>query len=150
MFNRASSSQWFRVAIWQPQIIKRLLETNFWWAEKKMAKDTLCNILQQLLFIACIEIFWPCIYPLRCMAAPLSFEFERVVNSSHQTGNGELSAGKLELTEYLFERSSSSTSISMPYSSTQVNTVNFLFIKPFNSHEWPRENFSILFQYNFN
>ena len=69
------------------------------------------------------------------MAAPLSLEFERVVNSSHQTGNGELSAGKLELTEYLFERSSSSTSISMPYSSTQVNTVNFLFIKPFNSHE---------------
>ena len=70
------------------------------------------------------------------MAAPLSFEFERVVNSSHQTGNGELSAGKLELTEYLFERSSSSsTSISMPYSSTQVNTVNFLFIEPFNSHK---------------
>ena len=72
---------------------------------------------------------------LRCMVAPLSFELERVVNSSHQTGNGELSAGKLELTEYLFERSSSSTSVPMPYSSTQVNTVNFLFIEPFNSHE---------------
>lgn len=61
-----------------------------------------------------------CADHLRCMAAPLSFEFERVVNSSHLTGNGELSAGKLELTEYLFERSSSSTSISMPYSSTQL------------------------------
>ena len=56
------------------------------------------------------------------MAAPLSFEFERIVSSSHQTGNSELSAGKLELNEYLFDRSSTSASILIPYSTTQVNT----------------------------
>ena len=56
------------------------------------------------------------------MVAPLSFEFERIVSSSHQTGNSELSAGKLELNEYLFDRSSTSASIPIPYSATQVNT----------------------------
>lgn len=61
-----------------------------------------------------------CADHLRCMVAPLSFEFEKVVNSSHQTGNSELSAGKLEVNEYLFEHSSSSTSTPMPYSSTQL------------------------------
>ena len=54
------------------------------------------------------------------MAAPISFEFERTVGSSHQTGKSELSAGKLELIECLFERSPTSASTPTPYSTTQV------------------------------
>ena len=54
------------------------------------------------------------------MAAPISFDFERTVSSSHQTGNIELSTGKLELNEYLFERSSPSSAMPTPYSITQV------------------------------
>lgn len=61
-----------------------------------------------------------CADHLRCMVAPLSFEFERIVSSTHQTGNSELSAGKLELNEYLFDRSSTSASIPIPYSATQL------------------------------
>lgn len=54
------------------------------------------------------------------MAAPVSFEFERTVSSSNQTGKCELSAGKLELSECLFERSSASAPSQTPYSTTQV------------------------------
>lgn len=54
------------------------------------------------------------------MAAPISFDFERTVSSSHQTGNIELSTGKLELNEYLFERSSTSSPTPAPYAITQV------------------------------
>lgn len=54
------------------------------------------------------------------MAAPVSFEFERAVSSSNQTGKCELSAGKLELSECLFERSSASAPLQIPYSTTQV------------------------------
>jgi len=54
------------------------------------------------------------------MAAPISFDFERTVTSSHQTGNIELSTGKLELNEYLFERSTTSSPTPTPYSITQV------------------------------
>ena len=55
------------------------------------------------------------------MAAPISFDFERTVTSTHQSGNIELSAGKLELNEYLFERSSTSMPTPAPYSITQVH-----------------------------
>lgn len=60
------------------------------------------------------------IWFFRCMAAPVSFDFERTVSSSHQTGNIELSTGKLELNEYLFKRSSTSLPTPAPYSTTQV------------------------------
>lgn len=60
------------------------------------------------------------------MAAPVSFEFERTVSSSHQTGKSELSAGKLELIECLFERSPTSASTPTPYSTTQVTIVFWL------------------------
>ncbi|XP_020613758.1 autophagy-related protein 2 homolog A-like [Orbicella faveolata] len=61
-----------------------------------------------------------CADHLRCMAAPISFEFERTVSSSHQTGNIELSIGKLELNEYLFERLSTSSPTPTPCSVTQL------------------------------
>lgn len=57
---------------------------------------------------------------LRCMAAPISFEFEKTVSNSHQIGKSELSAGKLELVECLFERSSTCASSATPYSITQL------------------------------
>lgn len=57
---------------------------------------------------------------LRCMAAPVSFEFEKTVSSLHQTGKSELSAGKLQLSECLFERSTSSASNPTPYSTTEL------------------------------
>ena len=62
------------------------------------------------------------------MAAPISFEFERTVSSSHQTGKIELSAGKLELIECLFERSPTSASTPTPYSTTQVTIVLWLVL----------------------
>ena len=58
------------------------------------------------------------------MAAPVSFEFEKTVSSLHQTGKSELSAGKLQLSECLFERSTSSASNPTPYSTTEVRIRN--------------------------
>ncbi|XP_029191275.2 LOW QUALITY PROTEIN: autophagy-related protein 2 homolog A-like [Acropora millepora] len=57
---------------------------------------------------------------LRCMAAPLSFEFEKTVSGSHLIGKSELSAGKVHFSECLFERSTSSSSNPMPYSTTEL------------------------------
>ena len=54
------------------------------------------------------------------MAAPLSFEFEKTVSGSHLIGKSELSAGKVHFSECLFERSTSSSSNPMPYSTTEV------------------------------
>lgn len=63
----------------------------------------------------------------RCMAAPLSFEFEKTVSGSHLIGKSELSAGKVHFSECLFERSTSSSSNPMPYSTTEVIIISNYF-----------------------
>ena len=63
----------------------------------------------------------------RCMAAPLSFEFEKTVSGSHLIGKSELSAGKVHFSECLFERSASSLSNPMPYSTTEVIIISNYF-----------------------
>ena len=64
----------------------------------------------------------------RCMAAPLSFEFEKTVRGSHLIGKSELSAGKVHFSECLFERSTSSSSNPMPYSTTEVIIISNIIL----------------------
>ena len=57
----------------------------------------------------------------RCVCAPLSVEVERTSSSSYQTVNCDVSVGKLELLECLFERPSTCTAHPAPsYSVTKL------------------------------
>ena len=56
----------------------------------------------------------------RCVCAPLSLEVEKTSSSLHQTVTSELSVGKLELLECLFERPAASTTQSFQCSCTKL------------------------------
>ncbi|XP_032229224.2 autophagy-related protein 2 homolog B isoform X2 [Nematostella vectensis] len=57
---------------------------------------------------------------LRCIVAPFSLELERSATSMHQTFTSEVTVGRLELLEYLFDRSSTNSTPSSPYATTQL------------------------------